>query len=338
MHPSAIALKKTVAPLILLVAVLMLTPACRSQPAEQRPPDEIAVQLKWVHQAQFAGFYVAQENGYYAQENLEVTLLEGGPDVDIVDQVLDGPADFGVFAPENLIIERSQGQPVVAVAVIFRRNPLVFVSLAGSGIKRPQDFLGRSAALAPEAHLQLQALLKRLNLDVNQVTIEPYKYDHSPLYEGKADITYGYSTGGLIRMYQTGRDFNLIWPSDYGVHLYADTLFTTDQMVAENPELVTRFLRATLRGWREAIGNSDEAVATTMKYAREADADLQTQMMAAVLPLVHTGEDQIGWMRPQVWQGMHNILLEQNLLAEPIELSQVYTMQFLEAVYGSDAP
>ena len=71
-----------------------------------------------------------------------------------------------------------------------------------------------------------------------------------------------------------------------------------------------------------------------MKYAKEADAELQTQMMEASVPLIHTGEDHIGWMKAEVWQGMHDILLEQGILDEPVDVDEVYTMEFLQKVYG----
>jgi NitT/TauT family transport system substrate-binding protein len=318
---------------LLLLFVLTLTlAACAANSGP--PPDAVTVQLKWVHQAQFAGFYLAEELGYYAEENLDVTLLEGGPDVDIVETVTHGGADFGVFGSENLIMARGQGQPVVAIAAIYRRSPLVFVSMAGSGIRQPEDFIGHSAALAPEARVQLNAMMHRLGLDASQIEIQPYRYDHAAFLEGNVDITYGYSTGGLIRLRQTGVELNEIWPSDYGVHFYADTLFSTDTYLEQNPDVTTRFLRATLQGWRKAIENTDQAATVTMDYAKEADPDLQALMMEASLPMIHTGVDHIGWMEPEIWEDMHADLVEQDILAKPIDIEQVYTLAYLERVYN----
>ncbi len=328
---------KTTRIFTLLLLVFALLAACQPQEVV-KPPDEVSLQLKWVHQAQFAGFYVAQERGYYAEENIEVTFIEGGPGIETVEQVVTGQADFGVGAPEDILVQRSQGKPIVAIATIYRRSPAVFVALAGSGIERPADFLGRTVAAAgiTEYELQLKAMLNKLGLDINQVEVVPHSYDLTRLYEGEVDITGFYSTGGLIRLRQTGYQVNLIWPSDYGVHMYGDSLITTDQMIAENPDLVTRFLRATLRGWREAIEDPEAAAAITLNYAKETDPELQAQMIEASLPLIHTGEDHIGWMRAEVWQGMHDILLEQGLLAGPVELESVYTMEFLREIYGGE--
>ena len=86
---------------LLLLAVPLLT-ACPSQKVE-KPPDKVTLQLAWVHQAQFAGFYLAQERGYYAKENIKVALIEGGPGIDVIEKVVTGQADFGVDAPMAIL-------------------------------------------------------------------------------------------------------------------------------------------------------------------------------------------------------------------------------------------
>ena len=318
---------------MLFLAIFFLA-ACGPQEVK-KPPDKVSVQLKWVHQAQSAGFYLAQERGYYANENIKVALIEGGPGIDNIEKVVTGQADFGVDAPMGILLHRSQGKPVVAIATIYRRSPVVFLSLSDSGIERPTDFLGRTVAIeGVEGKLQFKAMMKRLGLDIGQVTMAPFQYDFSTFYSGAADITYAYITGGLIRIRQKGYKVSQIWPGDYGVHLYGDTLITSDRMTAENPDLVTRFLRETLRGWREAIEDPEAAVAVTLKYAREKDSELQTQMMEASVPLIHTGEDQIGWMKAEIWASTHQIVLEQGLLAGPVDPDKAYTMEFLQRIYG----
>ena len=111
---------------------------------------------------------------------------------------------------------------------------------------------------------------------------------------------------------------------------------TVKKIVEENPELVERFLRATLRGWRYAIENPDEAVTVTLQYDESLDEAHQRAVMEAQIPLIHTGEDQIGWMRAEVLEGMHQMLLEQELLDEPVDLEKVYTMEFLQRIYEGE--
>lgn len=327
----------------LLIPVLLFSSvqACQPQPKLTQPPDQVKLQLKWLHQAQFAGFYLAQERGYYKDENIDVTFMEGGLDIDIGQYIISGEADFGVVAPELIFMERGQGNSPIAIASIYRRSAVVFLSLKDSGIVRPQDFDGKTVSAAdPEGshkdfEIQFYALMKRLGMDVSKINIVKYDSEYTSFYKGDVEVTPCYYTGGLISMRQKGIKLNLIWPSDYGIHFYSDTLVTTARMIDTNPALVTRFVRASLHGWRDAIEDYQQAVDATMKYARINDIVLQTAMMEAMLPLINTGKDHVGWMKPAEWQGMYDILLTQGLLVKPFNVNEVYTMRFLEEVYGS---
>ena len=131
----------------------------------------------------------------------------------------------------------------------------------------------------------------------------------------------------------------MFWPSDYGIHFYSDTLATTDSLIAQNPELVNRFLRASLKGWQDAIGDYEQAVLVTLKHATSelyADQQLETDIIETMLPLVHTGEDQIGWMKADIWDGMYQVLLEQGIITVPFDANRAYTMRFLEEIYGAN--
>lgn len=334
-------MKKVINISIVLILLVFMIVSC-TPPEIKTPPDEVTVQLKWVHQAQFAGLYMAQEKGYYAEENITVTFLEGGQDIDIAENIITGKADFGMLSPDEILIKRSQGYSLNAIAAIYRRSAVVFLSKADSGIVRPQDFLGKTVAASDtggsaEFQIQLIAMMKKLQLDISQVNVVTYDPDYTAFIKGEVDVTPAYSTGGLIRLREQGLKLNLIWPSDYGIHFYSDSLATTDKMISENPELVIRFLRATLKGWRDAIGDYTQAVDITLEYAQVPDSRLQTAMMEAMLPLVHTGEDNIGWMKPEIWHGMYDTLLDQGLLADPFDVNQAYTLRFLEEIYGSEA-
>ena len=321
---------------LLIFLCILLIIGCQPQQTSP-PPDEIIVQLKWVHQAQFAGFYVAQEEGYYAKENIKVSFLEGGPGIDIIGRVYNEEVDFGVSTPEQILLNHSLGKGTIAIGTTYRRNPFVLVSLASSGIKHPRDLLGKKIAIGNiDGHIQLEAMMERLNLDMSQVNIIPYAFDLTPFYNGEVDVVPAFAAGSFINLRQERQDFNLIWPSDYGIHMYSDTIITNEHLLTTNPDLVTRFLRATLRGHRKVVEDTETAVSASLKYAHTADPDIQAQMVAASLPLIHTGEDQIGWMRPEIWVAMHDLLFKQGFLSEPVNVEDAYTLQFLEAVYGQN--
>jgi NitT/TauT family transport system substrate-binding protein len=325
----------------LLPAAVLLSCQCQLKP--EQVPDEVTLQLKGVHQAQFAGFYLAQERGYYAQENIRVAFLEGEKDLAIVQRVAYGPADFGVIAPESILTARSQGQPVTAIAAIYRQSPVVYVALTDLGIKRPRDFLGMTVATLDasgsqqDLQLQFYIMMKRLGLDISKMKLIAWDPNYSTFYDGEAKVTSCYSSGSLLAMRQKGLKLNLIWPSDYGAYFYSDMVVTGDRLIAENPGLAARFLRATLRGWQDAIEDYQQAVPVILKYARDKDPQLQSAMMEAQLPLVHTGENHIGWMKAEDWQAMYKLMQDYDLLTTPFDVNLAYTMRFLEEIYGRGA-
>ena len=322
---------------VLLLAIALCA-ACGPGEVEQ-PLDEVTVQLAWYHQAQFAGFYAADQQGYYAEEGLKVTLLpRPGPGTDVIAVVNRGTAEFGVTYGPGLVTARSQGLPVTAIATVYRRYPLVFITLAESGITRPHDFPGHTVrTLTPGGSaVVFRAMMTRLDLDPDSVQQIDVGYDLSRFFAGAVDIWGAFITNEVLIAREQGYQVNLILPDDYGIHLYGDTLFATEQLIDENPDLVQRFLRATLRGWRWAVENPEEAGPLALEYDPTLDAAHQVAMMEASVPLAHTGEDQIGWMRAEVWQGTHDILLEQGLLAGPVDVDEVYTMEFLQRIYGEE--
>ena len=178
------------------------------------------------------------------------------------------------------------------------------------------------------------SIMKRLNLEPDSVRKIDTGFDLAPFLSGEVEIWPGYLTDQVLAIRRRGQEVNLIMPDDYGSHLYADTLFTSERLSQENPDLVLRFLRATLRGWRWAVENPGDAGRLVLKFDPKADEAHQRDVMLASVPLVHTGEDQVGWMRADLWEGMHQVLLEQGALDRAVDLDKVYTMEFLKQIYG----
>ena len=297
--------------------------------------DKISVRLKWKHGAQFAGFYVAEKKGFYAEEELEVTLRPGGLEYDEIDLVVSGEDDFAVFDASHVITARSRGTPVVVFAIIYRISPIVYFALKESGITRPHDFIGKRVLVNP-ADFTLPAMMRKLELDMNLLQAVPPTYDMSPFFAGEVDVWNGYLTSQVILSRRKGYELNIIYPDDYGVHFYMDCLLATEKTLVERPELVERFLRATLRGWHYAIEHPAETATFSLDYDSTLELALQQDVMETQIPLIHTGEDHIGWMRADIWQGMHDTLLEQGILHAPVPLESVYTMEFLQRIYHEE--
>lgn len=315
--------------------MMVVFDGCGRQEA-QKPLDKVTVQLLWTHQSQFAGLYAADQLGYYADEGLEVTLLpRQGPGFDPLIPVVEGGADFGIVYGVGMITARSKGLPVTAIATIYRIQPMVFMTKDSSNIKTPHEFPGHTMKTPASggAFTTFYAMMTRLGIDPESVKQMDFGFDLSPFLSGKVDIWPSYITNEVQTVRKKGYDVNLIFPDDYGVHLYGDVLYTTDKLVRNNPDLVLRFLRATLKGWRWAVENPREAGKLALKYNPDLDAEHQADSMQASVPLIHTGEDPIGWMRSEVWKGMYAMLTKQNILDKPVELNKVFTTSFLQKIY-----
>ncbi len=311
--------------------VLLITACSAVTPTRALTP--VTVQLKWTHTAQFGGFYAADQNGYYTEEGLDVTFIEGGPNIDSMSPVLDGTAQFGIAGPAQIMEARAEGKPVQALSVIFRRDPTVFFALASTGITRPEDFVGKQIRAVSDQPMVLHAMTSRLGISPKQYTEVNLPSDVALFASGEVPVWGAYITTLVVTVQRAGYAINIIYPDDYGVHNYGDTIFATDDFITSNPDLVLRFLRATLKGWTYAVEHPTDIGPMVIKYRPEADVELENAQMTASLPLVNTGEDHIGWMKPEVWAGMEKTLREQGVLTQPVDVTQVYTMQFLEEIY-----
>lgn len=326
-------MKKTIIVLIILVVIIIVGAIVLSLgKKEQAAVDKVNVRLKWVHQAQFAGFYTAEQKGFYEKNGIDVTLNPGGVDFPAIQMVSGGGEQFGVTGADQILLAREKGVPVVALAVIYRKSPFVLFSLKNSGITEPKNFVGKKIGvkLGGNEELTYRAMMKNAGVDTSQVTEIPVKYDISPLLSGQIDAWPGYSINEPITAQEKGYEVNIIWPTDYGVNLYADTLFTTEDMIKNNPDLVKRFVIATLQGWNYAYNNPDEAVTYTLMYSDQLNKEHETKMMQASLALLKPDDKPVGFMDKEIWENMQKLLLENGFMKNAVNIGEVYTIQFLE--------
>ena len=245
------------------MTALALSAACVSPAfggAGAKSPEPVTLQLKWLHQFQFAGYYAARAKGFYRDEGLEVTIREGGADRPAVAQVLSGQAQFGI-GDSDLLISRINGQPVVAVAAIFQHTPYIIMSRQDRGIRTPSDLIGKTVMLSEDqGEIQLRAMLKREGIDPGLVNIIPQRWKLDDLITGKVDAVSAYATAAPALMRARGVAPAMMRGVDYGVDFYGDIIFSTQAQIAKNPEQTAAFLRATRKGWDYAFSHEQEIV------------------------------------------------------------------------------
>ena len=319
---------------IIFLLTILTGLGCAPPPPEKTGASRaVPVQLKWRHQAQFAGFYLAKSKGFYADQNLDVRLTPRNPGLSSYQMAQDlnsGKTLFAIMGGDALLTQKSKGQPLVAIAVIFQKSPYAYATLQGSGIKRAQDLKGKKIMVPVDGRTQHLTLLKKLKIPEDTIEYLPYEKDSDLLATGKIDALLVYRTGSGVRLEEAGVKLNFIWMDDYGIRVYADTLVTTEKTIQDNPALVLNFLKASLRGWQFAIENPDEAAKITLTYDPGLLHDLQLKVMQIQTPLIHTGENPMGWMQASVWKEMQILL---KIPEENLDSSRAHTMKFLHEIY-----
>jgi NitT/TauT family transport system substrate-binding protein len=294
--------------------------------------DGVTLRLKWFHQAQFAGFYVAKEREFYKSAGLNVDIQPGGPDFPAIQMVTGGNEQFGVTGADQILIARSKGVPVVALAVIFRRNPFVLFSLAKSGIKTPADYVGKNIGVKIGGNEELiyRAVLAKAGIDKAKLNEIPVKFDITPLLAGTVDVWPGYLINEVLAAKEKGFDVNVVSPPDFGIDLYADTLFTTEKMLSEKPDVVRKFVTATLKGWSGAIAAPEEAAQITVRYGSKLTYDHELAMIKASLPLLQPDAQPVGWMDAANWSATQKLLVDGGFQKAPVDIAKAFTVEFLK--------
>jgi ABC-type nitrate/sulfonate/bicarbonate transport system substrate-binding protein len=220
----------------------------------------IKLQLKWLHQFQFAGYYAAKEKGFYKDAGLDVEILQGNALNPPVNTVLRGKADFGVTGSDilNSFINK---EPVVVVSVIFQHSPYVFMTLSDRKINSPSDLAGKTImASEDQGGKLLKALLLDEGIPIDSVKIIDHSWQIQDLVNGKADAQSAYLTVEPQIMRKMGHQVSLINPINYGIDFYGDLLFTTVKMANNHPRVVEKFNEASLKGWQYAMAHPEEMV------------------------------------------------------------------------------
>lgn len=299
---------------LLLVPLLCLTEAMAAE--------KMRLQLRWLHQFQFAGYYMALEKGFYAQAGLEVEIRPGGPGTPKpIDLLLEGDTDFAI-ANSGLVIARLQGQPLVALAAIMQSSPVVWIVRADSDIYTPHDLAGKRVMLmpAPES-AELLVTLAREGVDQERLELQQTSFDPQDLIDGKTDAYNGYISNEPFWLRQQQLPYRLIKPREYGVNFYSDVLTTREALLQRRPAQVEAFIQASLKGWQYAMDNLEESVQLIhRRYAPDKSLEHLRFEAEQLHKLIMPELVQLGHMNPGRWHAIAQSYLDLGMAEGPIEL------------------
>jgi NitT/TauT family transport system substrate-binding protein len=318
--------------------------ACTSNtPAEVTPEiTTTTIQFSWIHTVEYAGFYVAEENGYYGEENLAVELKPASFDAEgnltnVIEEVVAGRADFGIIGSDALMIARNEGQPIVAVAAVYQQLPLALITMPDSGINRPEDLVGRTVSLLGNAPAYWNAFFRNANVNQADVNIiERTDFSTDPLVAGTVDAMDAFVTNQPVVLAQQGIVVNKILLADYAVEGYPNVIFVTEDTLKNRPDIVEQFLKATLRGYQGAVDDVELAARISVDYNSELIYENELESMRISVRLIVSTNNHIGTMSENVWRINYELLRDSGLLPADFDMTSAYDLSFMKNLYPSE--
>ena len=309
----------------LLIAINSLAAA---QPAFAS--DKATIQLKWLHDFQYAGYYAALEKGFYREAGLDVTIREGGPTADVEKDVASGRADFGV-GTSALLINRYKGQDFIVLGQIFQHSPAVLLTMRKSGIHSVSDMLGKRFMYSNQLG-DMIALLKKSGINDNSIKKIPHSGDPHDLINGKADVMLAYRFNEPFVMEQSGEPYLTFSPLTAGIDFYGDNFFTTDRLVAKRPAFIEAFRKATLQGWAYALENKTEiAKLIAAKYPSGKSLEWLLFEAGQMEDLIQPKFVELGYQSASRWQSIAETFIDLGMLPKGFDPAPViYVPKTLE--------
>jgi NitT/TauT family transport system substrate-binding protein len=332
---------------VLALVLALVAAACgssdnQSSGGSSGAPAKIRVQLSWIPDGQFAGYLMAREKGFYRDENLDVTLLPGGPNVNAVQQVVTGAADMTINKVSELYAARDKRLPVISIAQFDQRSSFPLVAFKSSGINGPKDFKGKKVGIWYGGdEYEFFALMQKEGLDPKkdvQLFEQGFTMDSFLKHEYQVAMVTTFNELNVIRLSGVkDSELTIVNPSDYGISIPHGALIANEPWLKRdgNKDAAARFVRATLKGWDYAFAHTDESAEVAAKSALSAGGDaatkdlakLQTMSIGEIQKLQYPpgfAKDQHGKIDPALYQQVANIVSEFGLVKNKPDVTAAY--------------
>lgn len=215
---------------------------------------KVSVQLSWLNQFQFAGYYIAKEKGYYKDVGLDVEIKEYS------ENSMKTPSDF-MIRKSSALIDKMNGDDIIILGTSYQHSPMVLMVLENSGINTPKDLYGKKVMITSDAKdsASILAVLNSFQLDASNINFIPHSFNVQDLIDGKTDAMACYISNEPLQLDKLGIKYKILEPKDYGFDFYDDLLTVNNSFLKQNPKTVQDFYEATLKGWEYAYGHIEES-------------------------------------------------------------------------------
>jgi len=325
---------------ILFITILSISACAPPTPAVVTPtdpaePTRVQLGVGYIPSVQFAPFYVAIDQGYFTDENIDVEL-EHGFETDFLKLLGTNERQFIVASGEQVILGRAQGLPVTYAGAWYQKFPVVIFAPADAGIKTPEDLIGKKVGipgLFGASYIAWKGLIYATGIPDDQVQLESIGFTQaSAVRAGVVDAANDYAANGPVQLQIAGEDVDVIVIDDY-IKMPANGLVTNETVVAKQPALVESMVRAMVRGIRFTLDNPDEAFEISLKYVPEAaqQREINRAIFDASFPYwTPPAERELGYSDPAVWTTTAEFMYEAGLVDTLVDTEGIWTNQFVE--------
>ncbi|MGR6836326.1 ABC transporter substrate-binding protein [Syntrophomonas erecta] len=322
---------------ITLFSVLLLAFGLIGCSQNNNPPSsdlqKVSVILDWVPNTNHTGLYVASEKGYYAEQGLDVGIIqpsEGGAS----QLIAAGQGDFGISYQEELTVARSRDIPVVAIAAVIQHNTSGFASPVDRHIQSPKDFEGKTYGGwgSPAETAMLKALMEKNEADFSKINmLNVGATDFFTSIKTDVDFAWIYWGWTGIEAQLKNIDLNFIKLRDEheALDFYTPIIITSEKQIKENPELIRKFMAATSKGYQFAIKNPEQAANILLQRVPELDKDLVRASQKYLADEYQSDAARWGEMQLPVWQKYADFMYTNQLIDTNIDPKKAFTNEFL---------
>jgi ABC-type nitrate/sulfonate/bicarbonate transport system substrate-binding protein len=320
---------------VLIAVVAVVATGCGSDPADgELEPVTFMAGFSPQANLPFVGVYVAAANGYFTDEGLDVTIEHSAGSGEHLQLLASGEVDVTTQDAAVVLQRRADpGIPLVAVALLGQRGQQAFVAMADAGMASPADWVGHRVGFKGTPPPDLFALLDANGVEPDEVELVNVGFDVRVFTEGQVDVYPVFKSNEPDTISRLGFDI-VTWDAfDYGVPTLGLTYVATEQSVEERPEMLRAFLAAALHGIAWAEENPEEAVEIVLTHTGdEADPEHQRFMLDTELAAYRsevTDANGDAWQTAEQWQALHDLLVEHDAIAGPVDVSAAFTTDLL---------
>lgn len=286
---------------------------------------KITLQLNWLNQFQFAGYYMAKEKGFYKDVNLDVQIKESNFNTDVIKEIESKNADFAV-GRSSLIIEKINGKDIVALCAIYQESPLILLVKKDSNITSVKDLRNKKIMITPDARYSapVLAMLSANELTINDFMVQKHSFDINDLINRKTDAMASYISNEPILLNEKGIEYTIFNPKDFGFDLYSDILFSSSEYIKNNPKITKDFYEASLKGWKYAFENlAETAEIIYSKYNTQNKTFTHLVKEGEVLKkLAYTGNNELGDFNDNKLKNIANVFKLFGLVNKDLDLKE----------------